>query len=446
MNIIIVGGGKVGTALCRSLVKESHAVTLIDEDEQVVKTITKHLDMMGIVGNGANFQILEEAEVRRCDLFIALTDKDEVNMIAAVLAKRMGAKETIVRVRNPEYSNPYFREKNFLGFSQIVNPELLTARHIANSLEFPNALSVEHFANGRISLLAFKLKDNNPLVGLNLQQFRKNFKGILLCAISRGQETIIPDGTAHIQAGDTIFVTGKRSAMVNFHNRIKRQTIKNVLVIGAGKIAYYLMTLINDTRVKILEIDQKRAEYFSQEFPHAHIVRGDGTAKSVLMEEGVEHYDAVVTLTGVDEENLLAAMYLDSLGIPKTITKVNRTSLLEIIGDREFSTIVTPKLIAVDSMMHFIRGRKNAMDSNLDSLHHIAGGQVEILQFVVTDHNQATDCPLDSLQFKPNVLIMAIIRKGKAIFPTGRDTIQVGDKVIVATRQQNCHHICDLLN
>lgn len=448
MNIIIVGGGKVGTALSRSLLKESHSVTLIDEDEQVIKTISRHQDILGVVGNGANAQILEDVDIHRCDIFIALTDKDEVNMIAAVLAKTMGAKETIVRVRNPEYSNSYFRDKNVLGFSQIINPELLTARYIANTIEFPNALSVEQFAGGRIMLMAFKIKDGSPLCHLSLQEFRRKFNNILICAVSRGQEAIIPDGTSTIQAGDTIYVTGKRPAMVNFHNRIKSQSIQRFLVIGAGKIAYYLMKILNDTkvRVKILEIDQKRAEYFSQEFPHAHIVKGDGTAKSVLLEEGVEHYDAVATLTGVDEENIIASMYLENLGIPKNITKVNRTSLLEILGDRDFSTIVTPKLIAVDSMMHFIRGRKNAMDSSLEALHHIAGGQVETLQFIVTDHNRATDRPLDSLPFKPHVVIMGIIRQGKAIFPTGQDTIQVGDKVIVATRQQNIHHICDLLD
>lgn len=448
MKIIIIGGGKVGTALSRSLVAEHHDVTLIDEDEQVIRNLTKRQDIMGIVGNGANFQILEEADIRHCDIFIALTEKDEVNMISAVLAKKMGAKETIVRVRNPEYSNPYFREKNFLGFSQIVNPELLTARYIANSIEFPNALSVEHFVGGRVMLMAFKIKEGNPLVGQDLQQFRKTFKDILIGVIARGQEVIIPDGTTRIETGDIIYVTGQRQAMVSFHNRIKPQTVKNFMAIGAGKIAYYLMTILKNTKVqvKILEVDQKRAEFFSREFPNLHVVHGDGTAKSVLLEEGVKHYDAVATLTGVDEENIIASMYLEKLGIAKNITKVNRTSLLEIMGDREISTIITPKLMAVDSMMHFIRGRKNAQDSSLEALHHIAGGQVETLQFDITDHNKATDKPLDSLRFKPNVIILAVLRQGRPIFPTGQDTIRVKDKVIVATLQKNVHHICDLLD
>lgn len=448
MKIIIVGGGKVGTALSRSLIEEDHDVTLIDEDEQVVKAVTKRHDLMGIVGNGVNFQILEEADVRDCDIFIALTDKDEVNMIAAVLAKKMGAKETIVRVRNPEYSNPYFRDQNILGFSHIINPELLTARYIANTIEFPNALSVEHFSNGRIMLMEFKIAEQNRLVDMSLQQFRKKFEDILICAIVRGQEVIIPDGLATIKAGDKIFVTGKRQAMVNFHNSIKPQVVKNFMVIGAGKIAYYLMTILKNTKVnvKVIEHKRERAEFFSETFPHLHVVKGDGTAKNILLEEGVEHYDAVASLTGVDEENIIASMYLDSLGIPKNITKVNRTSLLEIIGDRDFSTIVTPKLLAVDSMMHFIRGRKNAQDSSLEALHHVAKGRVETLQFVITDHNKATDKPLDSLNLKPNIVIMAIIRRGKPIFPTGQDSFQVNDKVIVATLQKNIHHICDLLD
>ena len=216
MKIIVVGGGKVGTALCRSLVGEKHDVILIEEKESVLKRDTKRYDIMGIVGNGANFKILEQAEVKNCYIFIALTDKDELNMIAAVLAKKMGAKETIVRVRNPEYSNAYFKEKNFLGYSMIVNPELLSARAIANIVDFPNALSVEHFANGRVMLMEFKISKNSKLSDLTMSQFRKRFGNIVICAIEREGRLLIPNGEATIQEGDTIFVTGNRIEMVLF--------------------------------------------------------------------------------------------------------------------------------------------------------------------------------------------------------------------------------------
>ena len=447
MKIIVVGGGKVGTALCRSLVEEKHDVVLIEEKESVLKNITKRQDIMGIVGNGANFKILEQADVSNCDIFIALTAKDEVNMISAVLAKKMGAKETVVRVRNPEYSNAYFKDKDFLGFSLVVNPELLTARYIANSVDFPNALSVEHFVNGRVMLMEFMITDGSKLCQMTLSQFRKKFGNIVICAIERQGKLIIPDGDAVLKTGDKIFVTGNRVEMILFHNFVKTKIIKNLMIIGAGRIAYYLLNILKHTRInlKVMENNQERAELFSQEFPDVHVVHGDGTAKSVLLEESVENFDAVATLTGVDEENIITSMFLETLGVQKNITKVNRTSLLEIIDTSQFSSIVTPKSIAVDTMMHFIRGRVNAQDSNLDAMHHIANGRIESLQFEIRESNKMAGKSLSSLKFRDNILIVAIIRKGKTIYPTGEDVLQVGDKIVVVTFLKNITRIYDLL-
>lgn len=447
MKIIVVGGGKVGTALCRSLVEEKHDVVLIEEKESVLKNITKRQDIMGIVGNGANFKILEQADVSNCDIFIALTAKDEVNMISAVLAKKMGAKETVVRVRNPEYSNAYFKDKDFLGFSLVVNPELLTARYIANSVDFPNALSVEHFVNGRVMLMEFMIADGSKLCQMTLSQFRKKFGNIVICAIERQGKLIIPDGDAVLKTGDKIFVTGNRVEMILFHNFVKTKIIKNLMIIGAGRIAYYLLNILKHTRInlKVIENNQERAELFSQEFPDVHVVQGDGTAKSVLLEESGENFDAVATLTGVDEENIITSMFLETLGVQKNITKVNRTSLLEIIDTSQFSSIVTPKSIAVDTMMHFIRGRVNAQDSNLDAMHHIANGRIESLQFEIRESNKMAGKSLSSLKFRDNILIAAIIRKGKTIYPTGEDVLQVGDKIVVVTFLKNITRIYDLL-
>lgn len=447
MKIIVVGGGKVGTALCRSLVEEKHDVILIEEKESVLKTITKRQDIMGIVGNGANFKILEQADVSNCDIFIALTAKDEVNMISAVLAKKMGAKETVVRVRNPEYSNAYFKDKDFLGFSLVVNPELLTARYIANSVDFPNALSVEHFVNGRVMLMEFMIADGSKLCQMTLSQFRKKFGNIVICAIERQGKLIIPDGDAVLKTGDKIFVTGNRVEMILFHNFVKTKIIKNLMIIGAGRIAYYLLNILKHTKInlKVIENNQERAELFSQEFPDVHVVQGDGTAKSVLLEESVENFDAVATLTGVDEENIITSMFLETLGVQKNITKVNRTSLLEIIDTSQFSSIVTPKSIAVDTIMHFIRGRVNAQDSNLDAMHHIANGRIESLQFEIRKSNKMAGKSLSSLKFRDNILIAAIIRKGKTIYPTGEDVLQVGDKIVVVTFLKNITHVYDLL-
>lgn len=446
MKIVLVGGGKVGFALCRSLVAENHDVVLIEQNEAVLNHIVSRFDIMGLLGNGADFTILEQASVQECDIFIALTEYDEVNMISAVLAKKMGAKETIVRVRNPEYSNSYFKEKNILGFSLIVNPELLAARAIGNIIDFPSALSVERFAGGRVSLMEFVVKDASGLCQMPISEFRKKFD-VIVCALERNHELIIPGGEMTLQDKDRIFVTGNRVDMMRLHNHFKARTVKSFLIIGAGKIAYYLVGILKDSRIdtKVIEINPERARFFSEKFPNLYIVQGDGTAKDILLEESAPHYDAVATLTGVDEENIITSMFLDRVGVQKNITKVNRTSLLEIIHAPDFSSIITPKIIAVDTIMHFIRGRVNAQYSDLQAMHHLANGQIETLQFHIKEANKMTAKPLSQLKLKKGILIAAIIRKGKTIFPTGEDTLEVGDQLLVITLLPNITKIYDLI-
>ena len=446
MKIVLVGGGKVGFALCRSLVAEKHDVVLIEQNEAVLNHIVSRFDIMGLLGNGADFTILEQAGVQECDIFIALTEHDEVNMISAVLAKKMGAKETIVRVRNPEYSNSYFKEKNILGFSLIVNPELLAARAIGNIVDFPSALSVERFAGGRVSLMEFVVKDASGLCQMPISEFRKKFD-VIVCALERNHELIIPGGEMTLQDKDRIFVTGNRVDMMRLHNHFKARTVKSFLIIGAGKIAYYLVCILKDSRIdtKVIEINPERARFFSEKFPNLYIVQGDGTAKDILLEESAPHYDAVATLTGVDEENIITSMFLDRVGVQKNITKVNRTSLLEIIHAPDFSSIITPKIIAVDTIMHFIRGRVNAQYSDLQAMHHLANGQIETLQFHIKEANKMTAKPLSHLKLKKGILIAAIIRKGKTIFPTGEDTLEVGDQLLVTTLLPNITKIYDLI-
>ena len=446
MKIVLVGGGKVGFALCRSLVAENHDVVLIEQNEAVLNHIVSRFDIIGLLGNGADFAILEQAGVQECDIFIALTEYDEVNMISAVLAKKMGAKETIVRVRNPEYSNAYFKEKNILGFSLIVNPELLAARAIGNIVDFPSALSVERFAGGRVSLMEFVVKDASGLCQMPISEFRKKFD-VIVCALERNHELIIPGGEMTLQDKDRIFVTGNRVDMMRLHNHFKARTVKSFLIIGAGKIAYYLVGILKDSRIdtKVIEINPERARFFSEKFPNLYIVQGDGTAKDILLEESAPHYDAVATLTGVDEENIITSMFLDRVGVQKNITKVNRTSLLEIIHAPDFSSIITPKIIAVDTIMHFIRGRVNAQYSDLQAMHHLANGQIETLQFHIKEANKMTAKPLSHLKLKKGILIAAIIRKGKTIFPTGEDTLEVGDQLLVTTLLPNITKIYDLI-
>ena len=344
-------------------------------------------------------------------------------------------------------SNPYFKEKNILGFSLIVNPELLAARAIANIIDFPNALSLERFAGGLVSLMEFKVRNFSNICQMSIADFRKKFGNVIVCAIERDHKLMIPSGDMILEDKDRIFVTGHRVDMMLFHNYIKSRVVKSLLIIGAGKIAYYLLGMLKDSRIdtKVIEVNPERAAFFSEKFPKLYIVQGDGTTKDTLLEESAQNYDAVATLTGVDEENIITSMFLDNIGVQKNITKVNRTSLLEIIHATDFSSIITPKTIAVDTIMHFIHGRVNAQYSDLQAMHHLANGQVETLQFLIKEANKMTGKPLSQLKLKKDVLIAAIIRNGKTIFPTGEDTLQVGDKLVVITLLSNITKIYDLL-
>ncbi|KXT73544.1 Trk system potassium uptake protein TrkA [Streptococcus sp. DD10] len=329
----------------------------------------------------------------------------------------------------------------------VVNPESLTARYIANNIDFPSANSVEYFANGRVILMEFLVKKESPLANMTLSHFRRKFSNILVCAIEREENIFIPNGDVVIEENDTLYITGNRIEMVLFHSFLRPRAVRNLLLIGAGKIAYYLLNILKDTKVKVkvIESSRERAQWFSQEFPQVHVVLGDGTAKEILLEESALNFDAVATLTGVDEENIITSMFLDNIGISKIITKVNRTSLLEILDEKDFSSIVTPKLIATDTIMHFIRGRVNAQHSNLEALHHVANGQIETLQFFITESCKITGKTLAALKLKKGVLIAAIIRNGRTIFPDGNDSIQIGDKIIVITLIQNVNQVTDLL-
>ena len=295
--------------------------------------------------------------------------------------------------------------------------------------------------------MEFKVKDNSNLCQTTISDFRQKFANVIICAIERNNELTIPDGDFTILPNDKLFVTGNRLEIMLFHNFIRPRVIKSLMIIGAGKIAYYLLNMLQHSKIdlKVLEVDRKRAEWFSQEFPDLYVVHGDGTAKDILLEESAQNYDAVATLTGVDEENIIASMFLNSIGVQKNITKINRTSLLEIIDSQDFASIVTPKGSAVDTIMHFIRGRYNAQFSSLEALHHVANGRIETLQFQIKEENKMTHRPLSELKLKKGVLLAAIIRNGKAIFPTGADQIVVGDKILVTTLLQNITKIYDLL-
>lgn len=450
MNIVIVGDGKVGATLVEHLSSEGHNVVVIDRDQKNVEQIVNSFDVMGICGNGANCEVQLEAGVDSADLFIAATSSDELNILSCLMAKKAGASHTIARVRNPDYLNqlPFF--KDALGLSMIVNPELDAANEIAKVLRFPNAINIETFYRGLVDLVELKIDEGNPLCNMQLTDiFNKFDVKILVCAVQRKNEVIIPRGDFILQAGDKIHVTAPRGVLVNFFKQLKiyKHRTKNIMIIGGGKMGYYLARQLCETggyNVKIIESDIERCEKLCEFLPKADIIHGDGTDRRILIEQGLEGQDAFVALTTIDEENIISSMYASSLGVSKTVAKVNRVSyeVLESIG---MDSAISSKAIAANRILAYARAIENSgEESSVQTLYKLVGGQVEALEFKIETDFSQIDIPLRDLKLKRDTLIACIIRNHKVIYPGGNDCIELNDRVVIVTKSNHISSINEI--
>lgn len=450
MNIVIVGDGKVGATLVEHLSNEGHDIVVIDRNPKVIEQMVNSFDVMGVCGNGASYELQVEAGVGDSDLFIAVTSSDELNILCCLMAKKVGAKKTVARVRNPEYLKqiPFFKDE--LGLSMIVNPEFDAANEIAKVLRFPNAINIETFYRGLVDLVELKIEAGNPLCDMPLTDIFSTFNiRILVCAVQRKNEVIIPRGDFVLKAGDKIHITAPRGVLVSFMKKLKiyKHRTKDIMIIGGGKMGYYLARQLCSTggyNVKIIENDAERCEKLCELLPEANIIHGDGTDRTILLEQGIEGQDAFVALTTIDEENIISAMYASSLGISKTVAKVNRVSyqVLESIGmDSAFSS----KAIAANRIIAYVRALENSgEESSVQTLYKLLGGQVEALEFKINMDFWGVGVPLKDLKIKRESLIACIIRNHKVIFPGGNDSIELGDRIVVVTKRDHISSINEI--
>ena len=395
MKIVIVGDGKVGQALTGQLAEEGHDVVVIDSSPKALRTSVEIHDVMGVNGNGASYAVQKEAGVGEADLLIAATSGDELNLLCCMLAKKLGARHTIARVRNPDYADQLVLMKEELGLSMTVNPELAAAREIARMLRFPSALKLDSFARGQVELVEIKVKADSPLLGQALYALSSRLGiRILICAVRRGEEVYIPTGDFVLQEGDKITITASPSELDSLFRKlgIYRHKIHRVMVVGGGRIAYYLakQLLRLGMSVKIIEQDAARCEQLSEALPKAHIILGDGTERELLEEEGIADMDALVAVTGMDEENIIISMYAGTLGLAKVVTKINRMSFQEILDGAGIESVITPKGITVNQIIRYVRAMDNSKGSNVETLHRIVGGRVEALEFNVAKNCQGS--------------------------------------------------------
>ncbi len=384
------------------------------------------------------------------DIFIAVTEKDEINIIAAILAKRLGAQYTVARVRNPEYATDLQFVRESLGISLLVNPEYETAHNIARMLNFPASLSVESFVGEQVSIIELVIEEGSVLDRLNLIEFRKKYEKVIIVAINRQGEIIIPAGDDQLHVGDHIHITGPTKELIRFSLKTLQDhqlTINSALIVGGGRIGYYLLEELRKShvQVKLIENNEGLAENLSFHFTDAEIIVADGTDQDILDEEGIDQYDAFISLTGIDEENLMMSIYAHHRGVKKVITKLDRKRLLEIIDHQNLGSIVTPKQLVANEIIQFVRSRQESRYANVEALYRMVDNRVEAAQFKIKEASPVYQVPLSSLNLKDHLLVAYIIRNNKVIFPTGSDRIELGDQVIVITKDHKLKDIADIV-
>ncbi len=450
MNILIIGCGKVGSTLAAQLNEEGNNITVIDTDPELVSDLADSLDVMGITGNGATLTVQREAGIEKADLLIAVTGSDELNLLCCLVAKLAGNCLTIARIKDPDYSSeaPFLREQ--LGLAMIINPEYAAAEEIARVLRFPSAIKIDTFARGRVELLKFRMPEGSRLVGMSVKDvIGKLGCDILVCTVERGDEAYITKGDFVFEEKDIVSIIASPKNAAEFFEKInyKMRSVKDVMIVGGGDIARYLCRLLakSGMRLKIIDKNPAVCDELCDQLPDVHIILGDASDQSLLLEEDIKGAGAFVALTGLDEENILLSLFAKSAGAAKVITKINRIDFDDVIKHLDLDSTVYPKNITAEIILRYVRAMKNSMGSNMETLYHVIKGQIEAAEFTVRAGSPVVGVPLMKLTFKPNVLIAAIIRNDKVIIPRGADVILEGDGVVVVSRVMALNDIADIL-
>lgn len=450
LNIIIVGCGKVGMTLIEQLSKEGHDITIIDKNAAKVQEMSNLYDIMGLVGNGASYSVQMEAGIENADLIIAVTASDELNLLCCTVAKQVGDCAAIARVRTPDYIKEagYLREK--LGLTMIINPELEASLETARILYLPTALEVNSFAHGQAEIVKFKIPEGNLLDGMTIATLGKSITNeILICAIEREGEVYIPGGNFQMAKNDIVSFVAPRRHIRSFLKKIgfKTKQVKDAMIVGGGKASYYLakQLIAMGIDVKIIEQNKERCEELSILLPEAIIINGDGTDEEVLREEGIEYAQAFIPLTDIDEENIMLTLHAKQVSNAKLITKINRSTFKNVISKLDLGSVIYPRYITSEAIIAYVRAKKNSTNSNIETLYHMFDNRAEAIEFRVDEPSSVTGIPLKDLMLKNDLLVSFIYRNGKVQIPSGLDTIEVGDTVMIVTTHTGLDNIQDII-
>lgn len=449
MRIVIVGCGKVGTSIASQLNAEGHDIVVVDIDRNAVQNLSNSLDVMGIEGNGASYEVLAEAGAEKADLVIAAAALDEVNLYTCLMAKAAGTTHTIARVRNPQYAADIHRIKDTLGLSMSINPELTAAKEMSRLLRFSGALEIDTFSRGSVELIKVALPEDSSIANKKISQIDILKGKVRICLVERGDEVFIPNGDFVLQGGDRISVASKVDVAAKFFKRISVSIGKSrdVILLGGGKISFYLAKNLLDSgaNVKIIEKNPNRCWELTNILPEAVVIQGDCMDQDLLLSEGIEHADGVAALMDYDEENILISLYIQSVSKAKIITKVNNTSFDSILHNLKIKTIIHPKNLTGEYIASYIRAMQNSLGSNVETLYKLNDDAVEALEFRVRSNSRVTGIPLQELNLKDNLQVISINRHGKIILPQGSDKIMCDDTVVVITKHKGLSDLDDIL-
>lgn len=449
LKVIIVGCGNVGTTLAEKLSAEGHYITMVDKDAKALNKVCDAYDVMGIVGNGSSYSILIEAGIENANLVIAVTESDELNLLCCTVAKKVGNCAAIARVRTPDYVDelPYLRTR--LGISMIINPELEAAREIARLLRLPSAISINSFAKGSVEMVKFKLPEKCSLCGKSLMQLQDTLRGVLICGVERGDDLTIPGGAFVFQGGDIVsFIAPVRNTQLFFKRiSIETRAVSSALIIGGGRISYYLAKMLLDEgiEVKIIEQDKNRCSYLAENLDKAIILCGNGNNEEFLLESGVRDTGSFISLTDADEENILTSLYAKKSTNAKVITKIDRTSFYSVIAELDMDSVIYPRYLITESIIAYARAKHNSLGSgNIETLYQVFDGRAEAIELRV-DQAEVTNTPLMKMNLKKDMLIACVNRGGRVFIPSGNDCLMMDDTVIIVTKHSGFDEINDIL-
>ena len=450
MKIIIIGNGKVGYNLAENLSKEDNDVTLIDKNVEALKKADEYLDVMCIRGNGLSTRALLEAGVKDADLLISVTNSDEINMVCCLTAKKLGVCHTIARIRDLEYADELSQLKEDLSLDMVINPEQAVAVEISRLLEFPPAIDVEMFARGRVEMVKIIVTREMSILNKSLKDIANRISPeILIGGVIRDNDIIIPKGSFVIEENDNIYIVGRQSEVFYFCMKIgiHIQKIKSTMLMGGGRIAYYLAKYLDGMgiKVKIIEIDRKRCVELTELLNNVLIINGDASEEDILLSENLREIDAFISVTGRDEENLMAALLAKQHGVKKVVAKINRTSYAGVIKNLGLNNVVSPKLITANYILRYVRGLQNAMGNPVNSLYRIMNDKAEAIEFTANQFTKVLNIPLSKLDISDDILVATIVRNHKIIIPHGNDVIKSGDNVILIVKERKLIDLNDIV-